>query len=159
MSVMDDIIKKMENMVEMEENHASSLSKSVEGLNNLIVKEILRSIAYDSQKHAGLYTAILSLLKKEGKALDDQEYDRIKSVIKKHIEVESRMVQEAKRLLETERDARIKHLMMMIYDDEVRHHNLMKNLLEAVIRKETILEEDVWDMIWRDVPGHGAPPG
>ena len=156
---MNDVVKRIESMVEMEDNHASSLSKSVEGLNNLIVKEILRSIAYDSQKHAGLYTAILSLLKKEGKALDDQEYDRIKSVIKKHIEVENRMVQEAKRLLEAERDSRIRHLMMMIYDDEVRHHNLMKSLLEAVIRKEAILEEDVWDMIWRDVPGHGAPPG
>lgn len=156
---MDDVIKKIENMVEMEENHTSSLLESVKGLNNLIVKEILRSIAYDSQKHAGLYTAILSLLKKEGKALDDQEYDRIKSVIKKHIEVESRMVQEAKRLLEVEQDRRIKHLMMMIYEDEVRHHTLMKSLLEAVIRKEAILEEDVWDMVWRDVPGHGAPPG
>jgi len=156
---MNDIIKKIENMVKMEENHASSLLESVKGLNNLIVKEILRSIAYDSQKHAGLYTAILSLLKKEGKALDDQEYDRIKSVIKKHIEVESRMVQEAKRLLDVEQDRRIKHLMMMIYDDEVRHHALMKSLLEAVIRKEAILEEDVWDMVWRDVPGHGAPPG
>lgn len=157
--MMDNVIKKIENMVKMEENHASSLSKSVEGLNNLIVKEILRSIAYDSQKHSGLYTAILSLLKKEGKALDDQEYDRIKSVINKHIEVENRMVQEAKRLLDAERDIRIKHLMIMIYEDEVRHHNLMKRLLEAVIRKEAILEEDVWDMIWRDVPGHGAPPG
>ena len=156
---MNDVVKRIESMVEMEDNHASSLSKSVEGLNNLIVKEILRSIAYDSQKHAGLYTAILSLLKKEGKALDDQEYDRIKSVIKKHIEVENRMVQEAKRLLEVEQDRRIKHLMMMIYDDEVKHHNLMKSLLEAVIRKEAILEEDIWDMIWRDVPGHGAPPG
>ena len=156
---MSFLVKKIENMIKMEENHASSLLVSVEGLKNLVVKEILKSIAYDSQKHAGLYTAILNLLKKEGKALDDQEYDRLKSVIRKHIEVENRMVQEAKKLLESEQDSRIKHLMRTIYEDEVRHHALMKSLLEAVIRKEAILEEDIWDMVWKDVPGHGAPPG
>jgi rubrerythrin len=156
---MGDKVKKIKSMVKMEEDYATSLSASVEGLSNVVVRELLRSIAHDSQKHAGFYTAILNLMKSEGKALNDQEYDRLKSVIKEHIEVESRMVQEVEKLLAIEQDKRIKHIVTEIYEDEVRHHTLMKRLLEAVIRKEAILEEDVWDMIWRDVPGHGAPPG
>ncbi|MCP8305001.1 MAG: hypothetical protein H3Z50_06010 [archaeon] len=154
---MSEVVKKIESMVRMEESYASSLSSSVEGLGNVAVQEILRGIAHDSRKHAGLYTAILSLLKSESRALTDQEYDKLESVIKKHIKVESQMVQEVKKLLEGEWDSRIKHLMRDIYEDEVKHHALMKHLLEAVIRKEAILEEDVWDMLWRDVPGHGAP--
>lgn len=156
---MGDRVKKIKSMVKMEEDYATSLSASLEGLSNVVVRELLRSIAHDSQKHAGFYTAILNLMKSEGKALNDQEYDRLKSVIKEHIEVESRMVQEVEKLLAIEQDKRIKHIVTEIYEDEVRHHTLMKRLLEAVIRKEAILEEDVWDMIWRDVPGHGAPPG
>ncbi len=156
---MSDNVKKIKSMVKMEQDYATSLSTSVEGLSNVVVRELLRGIAHDSQKHAGLYNAILNLMKSEGKALDDQEYDRLKSVIKEHIKVESRMVREVEKLLAIEQDKRIKHIITEIYEDEVRHHALMKRLLEAVIRKEAILEEDVWDMIWRDVPGHGAPPG
>jgi len=33
----------------------------------------------------------------------------------------------------------------------------MKRLLEAVIRREAIFEEDMWNMMWRNVPGHGIP--
>ncbi|MCP8310416.1 MAG: hypothetical protein L6N94_02850 [Candidatus Methylarchaceae archaeon HK01M] len=154
---MSEVVKKIKDMIKMEESYALSLSSSVEGLDNVAVQEILRGIAHDSRKHAGLYTAILSLLKSEGRALTDQEYQKLESVIKKHIEVESQMVEEVKKLLEGEWDSRIKHLLRDIYEDEVKHHVLMKHLLEAVIRKEAILEEDVWDMLWRDVPGHGAP--
>jgi len=48
-------------------------------------------------------------------------------------------------------------LLAEIREDEVRHHALMKRLLEAVIRRETIFEEDMWNMMWRDVPGHSTP--
>lgn len=156
---MIEMVKKMENMVRMEEDHASNLSTSVKGLSNMVVREILRSIALDSQKHAGLYTAILSLLKGEDQALTEEEYDRLEAVMKKHIQMEERMMKEVKCLLETEGDSRIKHLLAEIYGDEAKHHALMKHLLEAVIRQETVFEEDIWDMIWKDVPGHGAPIG
>ncbi|MCP8323871.1 MAG: hypothetical protein L6N96_06830 [Candidatus Methylarchaceae archaeon HK02M2] len=156
---MSELIKKIESMISLEENNASGLSSSVEGLSNVLVQEILRSIAHDSRKHAGLYTAILSLLKSESKALTNQEYNSLESIIKKHIEVESTMMEEVKKLLESELDSRINHIMIDIYEDEVKHHALMKHLLKAIIRKEAILEEDVWDMVWSDVPGHGAPIG
>jgi ferritin-like protein len=144
-------------MVRMEKNHASSLSTSVDGLSNVVVREVLRSVAYDSQKHAGLYTAILSLLEGSQQAIVEEEYNQIEAVLKKRIEVESQMTQEVKQLLENGLDGRVKHLLIEIYEDEVRHHTLMMRLLEAVIKREAILKEDMWNMIWRDVPGHGTP--
>ena len=146
-------------MVRMEKKHASSLSTSVDGLRNIVVQEILRGIAHDSRKHAGFYTAILTLLKGESPAITEEDYNRLEEVIKKHIEVESRMMKEAKQLLDSEQDLRIKHLLTEVYGDEVKHHTLMKRLLDAVIKRETIFEEDIWDMLWSGVPGHGAPLG
>ncbi|MEM2211393.1 MAG: ferritin family protein [Nitrososphaerales archaeon] len=146
-------------MMILEERYASNLSSSVEGLKNVVVKETLRGIAHDSRKHANLYNAILSLLKGEGQLIVEQEYNQIKSILEEHIKVEMRMVNEVKNLLEVERDSRVKHLITEIYEDEVKHHAFMRRLLEAVIRHEAILEEDVWDAIWKDVLGHGAPLG
>lgn len=158
-SVLSGVVKKIESMARMEEKYASSLSASVRGMRNVVVKEVLRSIAHDSRKHAGFYAAILSLLKGESPAITEEDYDRLEDVIKKHIEVESVMMQEIKQLLDIERDSRIKHLLIEVYEDEAKHHTLMERLLDAVIKRETIFEEDVWNMLWGDVPGHGAPLG
>jgi len=155
--VVSEVVKKIASMVRMEETYATSLSASVEWLGNVVVREILRSIAYDSHKHAGFYTAILNLLQGGSPAIFESDYDRLEAVLKKHIEVEDKMIQDVKQLIETERDNRVRHLMTEIYQDEVRHHALMRRLLESVIKRETIFEEDVWDMLWKDVPGHGAP--
>ena len=151
--------KKIQSMIGLEENQAINLSASVEGLSNVVVVELLRGISHDSRKHAGFYKAILTLLKSEQKAINEQEYINLQSVIEKHIQIESRMIKEVNSLLKNEKDTRIVQILKQIYDDELRHHTLMEHLLEAVIRREAILEEDVWDMVWSDVPGHGAPPG
>jgi len=158
-SEMSGAVRKIEDMISMEEKHASSLSTSVDGLKNVVVQEILRGIAHDSRKHAGFYTSILSLLKGESPAITEADYIWLEEVLRKHIEVENRMMDEAKQLLDSEQDSRIKHLLAEIYEDEVKHHTLMKRLLDAVIRREAIFEEDVWDQLWRDVKGHGSPGG
>lgn len=157
MCALDEVIRKIGGMVKMEKTYASSLSTSVEGLSNLVVKEILKSVAQDSLKHAGLYMSILSLVKNESPAIVEEDYNKLGTIIKKHIEVEKEMMMKVKELIETEYDSRVKHLLIEIHEDEVRHHALMGRLLEAVIKHETIFEKDVWEMIWKDVPGHGAP--
>ena len=148
---------KLENMVKLEKTLASSLSASVENLSNVVIREILRSIAHDSQKHAGLYSAILNLGEGGNPAVIEEDYERLRTIIERHISVEEKMVQGVKQLLDTEKDSRAKHILLEIYRDEDRHHLLMRNMLEAVIKHETIFEGDVWDMLWKDAPGHGAP--
>jgi rubrerythrin len=156
--VMSKEIKTMENMAKMEEDYSADLSASIKGVTNVVIRELLISIALDSQKHAGFYTGIANLLKGESKALTEDEYETLEEALKKHIETESKMVKEVKRLLKAEKDSRATILLKEIYADEARHHALMKNLLVAVITKETIFDEDTWEMLWKDVPTHGAPP-
>jgi len=145
-------------LIEMEKKHASSLSGSVEALRNIVVKGILMGIAYDSQKHAGFYQAILNLLGKVEPAITEEDYVRLEEVIKKHIVVEKQMMEASKQLL-TSKDPRIQHLLKEIYDDELKHHALMKRILEAVVKRETIFDANWWDFLWEGVPGHGAPLG
>ena len=148
--------QKFENMAKMEEEHASSLSKSVSDLRNVVVQELLRSIAHDSRKHKGLYEAI-SNLSEEVALITEEEYGRIENVVKEHVETEERMLEEVKKLLESEEDPRVKHLLLEIEKDEIKHHTLMRNLLDTVINKETLFEHDTWNMLWKGVDGHGAP--
>jgi rubrerythrin len=151
-------IRKMESMSKMEEDYSADLSESIKGVTNVVVRELLKSIALDSQKHAGFYTGLASLLKGESKALTEDEYATLEEALKKHIETENKMIQEVKKLLRDEKDNRAKTLLEAIYADETRHHALMRNLLVAVITKETIFDEDTWEILWKDVPKHGAPP-
>lgn len=154
---MSEKVKKMENMAKLEEDYALNLSSSVQGLGNLAIRELLKSIASDSQKHAGFYKTTASILKGESQPIIEEEYEALEGTIKEHIEVERRMLREVKQLLRDEKDDRVKRLLTEIYADETQHHALMKNLLEIVIKREAIFEEHVWDMLWKDVPTHGAP--
>lgn len=151
-----DRVRKMEKMAEMEEEYAVAYDKNVMGLENVAIAELIMSVALDSMKHAGLYRAIATILKGP-LALTDMEYDQLEESLRRHVEVESRMMEEAKALMEGEEDDRVRRLLEEIHADEVRHHRFLSNLLEAVVKKDLIFESDVWDMIWRDVPTHGAP--
>jgi hypothetical protein len=149
-------VEKMEEMARMEEDYAVDYDEDVAGLGNVPVAGLLGSVALDSKKHAGLYRAIAAILKGP-LGMTDVEYDRLESSLKRHIEVEERMMTEVRALLEGENDERVKTLLNEIYTDEVRHHAFLSNLLGAILKRDVIFDEDVWAMIWRDVPTHGAP--
>jgi hypothetical protein len=153
---LDDRIKRMEEMAEMEEEYAVDYDDDVAGLGNVAVAGLIASVALDSRKHAGLYRAIAAILKGP-LAITDVEYDRLEASLKRHIEVEEKMLAESRELLEGEKDDRAKRLLEEIYADEIRHHAFLSNLLEAVLKRDMIFDEEIWAMIWRDVPTHGAP--
>ena len=153
---MNDKLEIIEKMAEMEEEYAVEVDKDVTGLGNTAITELMKSVAFDSHKHAGLYRAIATILKGP-LGITTQEYDRLEEKLKKHIEVEKKMIEKSKTLLKDEKDTRVKRLLEEIHADEIRHHVFLSNLLEAVIKKDVIFEDEIWNQIWRDVPTHGAP--
>lgn len=146
----------MEEMAVMEEEYALSYDKNVAGLGNVAIEGLVKSVAFDSMKHAGLYRAIATILGGP-LAITDLEYERLESSLKKHIDIEAKMMEEVKALMKDEEDDRAMRLLSEIYADEERHHKFLTNLLEVVIKRDTISDDDVWNMLWRDVPTHGAP--
>jgi rubrerythrin len=56
-------------------------------------------------------------------------------------------------------NAKVKLLVEAILADEKRHHELLKMVLEILVKGETITEDDWWDILWKNVPFHGSPGG
>lgn len=48
---------------------------------------------------------------------------------------------------------------MAIYDDEQKHHKLLLDIKDKIAKRETLTEDVLWDLIWKDSPWHGAPGG
>ena len=140
----------------MEERYALTYDKDTTGHGNVAISELVKSVALDSHKHAGLYRAIAEILK--GPLLiEDGEFDQLEASLKKHIEIEKRMISRSSALLKDEEDPRVHRILQEIHADEIRHHSFLKTLLEIVLSQEIISGNDLWDLIWRDVPTHGAP--
>ena len=153
---MSERIKKMEDMAALEEGYALKYDESVMGLENVALRGLVIGVGYDSQKHAAMYRAIATILKGP-LGVSDQEYEALEKRLKEHIEVEAKMLKLSKKLLDEEEDSRVKFLLEEIYADELRHHQFYKNLLEVVVSKDMIFQEDIFNQLWKDVPTHGAP--
>lgn len=65
------------------------------------------------------------------------------------------MLEAVKQLIDEVKDERVQKLLIMICEDELMHHPFLESFLEAILKRETITEEDIWDMLFRDLPTHG----
>jgi rubrerythrin len=73
--------------------------------------------------------------------------------------MEAELIKKISQILPSVEDAKVKLLLSAILADEKRHHELLKMVLEILVRGETITEEDWWELLWKNVPFHGAPGG
>ncbi len=136
-----------------------SLNKSLPDIGNPAVKGVLKSISLDSVKHAEMYGSAVTLLTTVSKALTQENLDKQKDLVEKHIQMELELIQKIGKELPNVKDKKVALLLEAILSDEKRHHELLKKVLEILVRGEAITEADWWDMLWKDVPFHGAPGG
>jgi len=85
--------------------------------------------------------------------------DKQRSLIEKHIQMEAELIEKISVVLPSVENKKVKLLLNAILADEKRHHELLKEVLEIIVHGETITEEDWWDVLWKNVPFHGAPGG
>jgi bacterioferritin (cytochrome b1) len=136
-----------------------SLNKSLPEIGNPTVKGVLKGVSLDSVKHAQMYSSAVMLLTTVSKALTQENLDKQKDLVEKHIQMEAELIQKIGKTLPSVEDKKVRLLLEAILSDEKRHHELLKNVLEILVKGETITEADWWDMLWKDVPFHGAPGG
>ena len=151
--VTENVIEFLENMVELENKIIVSVVGAFKGIDNEAVTTALAGISLDSSKHALMYKSAISLLTSSSAALNEKQLDIQKDVITKHIKMEEAVIQMLEKKLPSIEDKKVELLLKAILADEKRHHNLLKNLLEILVKGETITEGDWWDAIWGDVPG------
>lgn len=140
---------------ELEGKYAVELDREYRGYGNEVVRELISSVMVDSQKHAGLYKAAAYIVSGKSLSITDEEYTELEKSLTKHIEKEKEMLDAVTVLMEEVKDERVLKILIKIYEDELMHHPFLVSFLDLVIKRETITEQDIWDMLFKDLPTHG----
>ena len=159
MSSEDEVIVFLEKQIKIENKIVASLNSALVDMRNPAVKGVLKGISLDSVKHASMYESAVKLLTHVSPALTQEHLDKQRDLIEEHIRLEMELIEKIGKTLPTIRNDKVKLLLNAILHDERRHHQLLKEVLEILVRGETITEEDWWDVLWKNVPFHGAPGG
>ncbi|MEJ2271674.1 MAG: hypothetical protein P8X91_04170 [Candidatus Bathyarchaeota archaeon] len=159
MSSKDELLKLFKNQIIIEKTIVDSVTKGLIEIHNPVVKGVLKGISLDSTKHAEMYSSAISLLTNESQALTEENLDNQKILLKKHINLEAMIIKKLGEIIPSVKNDRIILLLQAILSDEKRHHELLKKVLETIVRGETITDNEWWDVLWENVPFHGAPGG
>ncbi|MCK4897117.1 MAG: ferritin-like domain-containing protein [Candidatus Heimdallarchaeota archaeon] len=150
-----------EEQIEVEKKIVETANRIVKGVKNPLVREMIVAIALDSQKHEGMLRALSDRLTGSSPAIDETVSDEIGEAIQEHIELEAEALSQYKGYLDNLccSDDKEKIVIKAIYEDELRHHELLRWIFKTIVQKETLIEEDMWDDIWKDAFTHGTPGG
>ncbi len=149
----------VERQSELEERIIKTVEENVSKLSNAFVKDLLLGVAQDSKKHIALLKSLRRAIEGPTPFISEDERDKIAEGIRQHIELERQAVATYGELMEKSDNEQVKTIAAMIREDEIRHHRLLVELRKTVIEQETLTEEMIWDMFWRDAPWHGGPGG
>jgi len=143
----------------IEKEIVDSLNKGIVDIKNPPVKGVLKGISLDSVKHAELYSAAVTLLTNVSQALKQENLDAQRALVEKHIQMEAELIKKIEKVMPTIENKKVTFLLNAILADERRHHAMLKMVLEIIVHGETITEADWWELLWENVPFHGAPGG
>jgi rubrerythrin len=155
----DELLGFLKQQITVEKKIVGSLNKSLVKICNPTVKGVLKGISLDSVKHAQMYESAVKLLSNVSQALKQEDLDKQRELVEKHIKLEAELIGKITKMLPTVENKKVKLLLSAILADEKRHHELLKQVLEIIVHGETITEADWWDILWKNVPFHGAPGG
>jgi rubrerythrin len=155
----DQLVSFLKKQIEIENEIVDSLNRGLVTIKNPPVKGVLKGISLDSVKHAELYASAVKLLTSTSQALTQERLDEQKRLVEKHIKLELELIEKLDKIVPNIGNPKVKLLLEAILADERRHHELLKMVLEILVRGETITEEDWWDILWKNVPFHGSPGG
>ncbi len=145
--------------IEIEKKIVKTAYQSVKGIDNVLVREMLLSVINDSEKHENMLNALIARLTGPSPGIDETISDEVGESLKLHLELEAEAIQKYKELLEKTLDSREKIIIKTIYEDEIRHHELLRWIHKTLVEKETLIEEDIWEYIWGDSFSKGTPGG
>lgn len=154
----EELIEFFREQSKLEEEIVESVEKSLAAIKNAVVESILKGMAFDSSKHAAIYKAAGNLVK-VAPALTEQEFNELMKVVEWHIVNENKVIRRLETAVTKIENERIKFLLEAILADEKRHHQLLKSIMEIIVKGETITNDEWWDMMWKNVPFHGSPGG
>jgi ribonucleotide reductase beta subunit family protein with ferritin-like domain len=158
-STTNSLVEFMKRQIVIEKEIVDSLNKGIVDIKNPPVRGVLKGISLDSVKHAELYASAVTLLTNVSPALKQENLDAQRALVEKHIQMEAELIKKLEKMMPTIENSKVKFLLNAILADERRHHAMLKMVLEIIVHGETITEADWWELLWKNVPFHGAPGG
>jgi rubrerythrin len=159
LSSKDNLVDLFKNQIKIEQTIVDSVKEGLVEIENQAVKGILAGISLDSLKHAEMYSSAISLLTSVPQALTEKNLDKQRELVKKHIQLEELVIQKLREIIPSVQNEKVKLLLNAILSDERRHHTLLQRVLEILVKGETITDKEWWNIMWENVPFHGAPGG
>jgi hypothetical protein len=159
LSSKDELVALFKSQIKIEQTIVDSVNKGISDMKNPVVKGVLKGISLDSTKHSDMYSSAISLLTSVSQALTEDNLEKQIELVEKHIQLEANIIKKLQDVVPSIQNEKVKLLLTTILSDELRHHALLKKVLNIVVRKETITDNDWWDVLWENVPFHGAPGG
>jgi rubrerythrin len=155
----EKLVEFMKKQIRNENEIVQSVTNGLKSISNPPVKAVLKGISLDSTKHAELYASAITLLETVSQAMTQENLDQQRVLVEKHIKLEADLIKKLEDELPTIENKKVAFLLNSILMDERRHHTMLKQVLEIIVRGETITEEDWWKFLWEESPFHGAPGG
>jgi rubrerythrin len=155
----EKLVEFMKKQILNENAIVQSVTNGIKNMKNPPVKAVLKGISLDSTKHAELYASALILLTTASQAMTQENLDDQRDLVEKHIQMEADLIKKLEMELPTIENKKVAFLLNSILMDERRHHAMLKEVLEIIVRGETITEDDWWKLLWEESPFHGAPGG
>jgi rubrerythrin len=143
----------------LEEKIVETAQTAVKDMKNVMVRELVLGVAMDSNKHSSLLNALIASIEGKNPLLKEDITDKLKSNLEEHIELEQEAIDSYKTIWNNLEDEKEKMIIKAILNDEIRHHTLLKKIHKMIVEKETITEQELWDMSWKDSLFHGTPGG
>jgi len=118
LSSKDELVGFLKDQIKVENRIVESLNKSLSDIGNPTVKGVLKGISLDSVKHAEMYSSAVMLLTTVSKALTQENLDKQKDLVEKHIQMEAELIQKIGKMLPNVKDRKVRLLLEAILSDE-----------------------------------------
>ncbi|MFX1505071.1 MAG: ferritin family protein [Promethearchaeota archaeon] len=133
--------------IDLENTIVEKAEKVVEGMENILIRELILGIALDSKKHAGMLSALVSMYTKPTPSVAEEFGEDLKKAITEHIELEKQAINTYQEKLETTENENEKIIIKAILNDEKKHHKLLQTIQKMIIDKLTLSENELWEMV------------
>jgi len=145
--------------IKLENKIVNLAEENAKATDNVLISELIRGIALDSRKHANLLTAAIAMASGPTPLIEEQQMDVLGEHIKEHMKLEEEAIRTYKEQLKTVEDERMRLILQYLVNDEERHHALLTRIDKWIIQPQALTEDDLWEMLWKHAPFHGAPGG
>ncbi len=133
--------------INLENTIVEKAEKAVQGMDNILIRELILGIALDSKKHAGMLNALVSMYTKPTPSVAEEFGEDLKKAIAEHIELEQQAIDSYQEKLNTADNESEKLIIKAILNDEKKHHKLLQTIQKMIIEKLTLSENELWEMV------------